>query len=180
MLTRVADTRAEARASSEQLEELESRSCMWVLDTRSAIRKEMQFLLSQVDRAHVDVQRIGAELVASRDQCEALLANKNALCHAMQRMVPGADLKAEQAARAELAAEKDRLVVRGGKMQEEIDSMTVRLQAAQSEVDRLLKILQVALMAEAFAVPFNDDCLSASLEERLTLQVCFSGECASG
>jgi hypothetical protein len=103
----------------------------------------MQSLLSQVDRAQVDMLRITADLEASQVQCESLLVNKNALLHALEQMVPQAELQAERAARAALAAEMDRLSVLKGKMQQEIDSVNVRLQAAQNEVDRLLRDIQV-------------------------------------
>jgi hypothetical protein len=148
------DIRAETRASYQQLEELESRSGQWALYTRSLIRGEMQSLLNKVDRYKVDFERITADLEASQYQCEVLQAKTNALWHAMGHMVPQADLEQARAAHAELAAKMDQLSVLEHKMQEEISSMTFRLQAKQNDIDQLLKELQVVFLGQAVPLSF--------------------------
>jgi hypothetical protein len=116
----------------------------------------MQSLLNQVERAQVDMEGIAAALAASQFQCEILLANKNALWHAMGHMVPQTDLEAARAAHAELASAMDQRSLLERKMQEEIDSVTVRMQSTQNEVDRLLKEIQVVLSVETVLLNLSD------------------------
>ena len=136
--------RGDARLLEDQLDELKAQSRHWVSKSRSAVKREVQLLLSKVEHAELEMGGIVARMEYSRQNVSALLDNRQSLLQAVGQMAPKAALQQAQAECSALALEVERLTALVGQKQKEADGLTVRVQATQTEVDKLLKLMQVA------------------------------------
>ena len=135
--------RGDARVKVEQLEDLKAQAKLWVSKSRSAVKRETQLLLNKLDSAQIELAGIDAKLEHSRQSILALQDNRQTLLLAVGQMVPKAELQQAKAQCSSLSTEAERLSLLLSQRQREIDGLTVRMQGAQTEVEKLLKLMQV-------------------------------------
>jgi hypothetical protein len=131
---------------AEQLQDVTAQANLWVSKTRSAVKREVQALLSKVDHAEIEHAAVRARVEHSWRNFQALQDKRMSLLDAMGKMAPKTELQHAQAKCASLAADVERLSAQDLQRQREIDGLTVRMQGAQTEVDKLLKMLQVGAL----------------------------------